>query len=353
MTGSPQMVNQPPSHQPRRTQSFCGVDPILELICDEHGVFLTVRGRGARLQRPRDRQGGERLASGSGYDVAPTSWPTSTPDSTSRRAATTCCAARPSARPGRRSYSATPAPLRSGAAPSGMPSLTEVHLTRPDGNTPATRGTDLTTPRRRLPRATSSSTKACSSQARPVRPWSTRPWPTSSTAWSRSTTCSTASWSSSPPCARATPSMAQWPDTLITDLVLRLADGRSESVGETRARYLVWSQGLPPPEVNYPIYDENGREVAQGRPGLAGSTGCSSSSTARSSTSASCKDGETASDVVFREKQREDMICRLTGWRCIRARVGRPLQARAHGRAASVRCSGPPPPDARTWRALP
>ena len=28
--------------------------------------------------------------------------------------------------------------------------------------------------------------------------------------------------------------------------------------------------------------------------------------------------GERASDVVFREKRREERICRLTGWRCIR-----------------------------------
>lgn len=30
------------------------------------------------------------------------------------------------------------------------------------------------------------------------------------------------------------------------------------------------------------------------------------------------REGETASDVVVREKQRQDLICRLTGWRCIR-----------------------------------
>jgi very-short-patch-repair endonuclease len=30
------------------------------------------------------------------------------------------------------------------------------------------------------------------------------------------------------------------------------------------------------------------------------------------------KDGERASDVVIREKRREEMICGLTGWRCIR-----------------------------------
>ena len=75
--------------------------------------------------------------------------------------------------------------------------------------------------------------------------------------------------------------MAQWPGTLITDLVLRLADGRSESVGETRARYLVWSQGLPAPEVNYPIFDENGREVARVDLAWPAATACSWSSTAR------------------------------------------------------------------------
>ena len=30
------------------------------------------------------------------------------------------------------------------------------------------------------------------------------------------------------------------------------------------------------------------------------------------------REGERASDVVVREKQREDMIGRITGWRCIR-----------------------------------
>ena len=30
------------------------------------------------------------------------------------------------------------------------------------------------------------------------------------------------------------------------------------------------------------------------------------------------RDGEKPEDVVFREKQREDLVRRLTGWRCIR-----------------------------------
>ena len=111
--------------------------------------------------------------------------------------------------------------------------------------------------------------------------------------------------------------MSQWPGTLITDLVLRLADGRSESVGETRARYLVWSQGLPPPEVNYPILDENGREVA--RVDLAWPEyGLFLEFDGKAKYERLLNEGESSSDVVFREKQREDMIRRLTGWRCIR-----------------------------------
>jgi Transcriptional regulator, AbiEi antitoxin len=111
--------------------------------------------------------------------------------------------------------------------------------------------------------------------------------------------------------------MAQWPGTLITDLVLRLADSRSESVGETRARYLVWSQGLPPPEVNFPIYDESGREVA--RVDLAWPAyGLFLEFDGKVKYERLLKHGEHASDVVVREKKREDMICRLTGWRCIR-----------------------------------
>jgi hypothetical protein len=111
--------------------------------------------------------------------------------------------------------------------------------------------------------------------------------------------------------------MTHWPDTLTTDLVLRLADGRSESVGETRIRYLCWAMGLPAPQVNYPIVDENGREVARfdlAWPEL----GVFLEFDGKVKYEGLLRDGERASDVVVREKQREDMICRLTGWHCIR-----------------------------------
>jgi hypothetical protein len=42
-------------------------------------------------------------------------------------------------------------------------------------------------------------------------------------------------------------SMSHWPNTLHTDLVLRLSDGRCESAGESRTYFLCWSQALPMP----------------------------------------------------------------------------------------------------------
>jgi len=79
----------------------------------------------------------------------------------------------------------------------------------------------------------------------------------------------------------------------------------------------VWSQGLPAPEVNYPIFDENGVEVA--RVDLAWPAyGLFLEFDGKVKYEGLLRDGERASDVVVREKQREDMICRLTGWHCIR-----------------------------------
>ncbi len=108
-----------------------------------------------------------------------------------------------------------------------------------------------------------------------------------------------------------------WPDTLHSDLVVRLADGRSESVGETRTRYLCWRCGLPAPEPQYGIRDRTGREVA--RVDLAWPwlrvflefDGKEKYLRYR-------RPDESVTDTVLREKRREEFICELTGWRCIR-----------------------------------
>lgn len=111
--------------------------------------------------------------------------------------------------------------------------------------------------------------------------------------------------------------MSQWPNTLHTDLVLRLADGRSESVGETRTRYLCWRQGLPAPIPQVPIFDASGREIA--RVDLAWPEhGVFLEFDGKVKYEALLKEGERPSDVVVREKMREQLIIELTGWRCIR-----------------------------------
>lgn len=111
--------------------------------------------------------------------------------------------------------------------------------------------------------------------------------------------------------------MAHWPHTLTTDLVLRLADGRAESVGETRTRFLCWTQHLPAPIPNHPILDDRGVEVA--RVDLAWPTlGVFLEFDGRVKYERHRRPGESVADCVIREKQRESLICEITGWRCIR-----------------------------------
>ena len=111
--------------------------------------------------------------------------------------------------------------------------------------------------------------------------------------------------------------MTNWPSTLTTDLVIRLADGRHESPGETRTGYLIWREGLPHAEPQFEVYDENGVLVARVDfawpeyqlflefDGIQKYVKF-------------LKDGESVTDVVLAEKHREELVCNITGWRCIR-----------------------------------
>ena len=112
-------------------------------------------------------------------------------------------------------------------------------------------------------------------------------------------------------------SMEKNPNTLHTDLVLRLADPRIESVGESRTLFMCWCQGLPAPEPQYVVTDDRGREIA--RLDFAWPEhGVWLEFDGKEKYVKHLREGETIADVVLREKQREDEIRRLTGWRCIR-----------------------------------
>ena len=111
--------------------------------------------------------------------------------------------------------------------------------------------------------------------------------------------------------------MRHWPDTLATDLVLRLSDVRFESVGESRTYHLCFREGLPMPEPQYEVRGPNGEFI--GRVDFAWPEhGVFLEFDGKVKYEKLLRDGERASDVVVREKAREQDICRVTGWRCVR-----------------------------------
>ena len=112
-------------------------------------------------------------------------------------------------------------------------------------------------------------------------------------------------------------SMEHWPGTLRTHLVVRLADGRSESPGETRSRYLCWRHGLPAPELQFEVYDELGQLVgisdfAWPEHRLLGEFD------GRMKYGRGLTPGQDPSEVVFNEKRREDRLREITQWAMIR-----------------------------------
>ena len=112
--------------------------------------------------------------------------------------------------------------------------------------------------------------------------------------------------------------MLTWPSTLRHELLLRHCDGRLESVGETRAWCAIWRAGLPPPVPQFVVVDEHGCVVA--RLDFAWpDRGVWLEFDGRTKYDRRLPDGETAADVVMREKRREQVVAELTGWVCVRA----------------------------------
>lgn len=112
-------------------------------------------------------------------------------------------------------------------------------------------------------------------------------------------------------------SMERHPFTLHTDLVLRLADPRIESVGESRTFFLCWSQGLPVPEPQFIVPEQGAGEVF--RLDFAWPQhGVWLEFDGKEKYVKYLREGETVADAVLREKRREDRVRELTGWRCIR-----------------------------------
>lgn len=111
--------------------------------------------------------------------------------------------------------------------------------------------------------------------------------------------------------------MSHDPHSLNIPLVIQRADGRHESAGETRTDSLMYHAHLPRPVPQFEIRDGSGRVVA--RVDFAWPDhGVFMEFDGKVKYHRFRREGESIEDAVLREKAREELICGLTGWRCIR-----------------------------------
>lgn len=107
-----------------------------------------------------------------------------------------------------------------------------------------------------------------------------------------------------------------WPDTLPLQLLARMAHPGGESVGESRVRWLLKCAGLPDPVLQYEVH-RGGELVARcdmAWPEL----GVILEFDGRMKYQRLLAPGQTPGDVVFAEKQREDLVRELTGFLIVR-----------------------------------
>ena len=111
--------------------------------------------------------------------------------------------------------------------------------------------------------------------------------------------------------------LERWPWMRRMHIPVRMADGGSASPGETRGRWMFRVHRLPRPETQFQVYDANGRLVGTTdwcwpEDGLLGEFD------GRVKYGRLLKPGQDVGEVVFAEKQREDLLRELTNFRMIR-----------------------------------
>ncbi|QKE01301.1 type IV toxin-antitoxin system AbiEi family antitoxin domain-containing protein [Nocardioides marmotae] len=111
--------------------------------------------------------------------------------------------------------------------------------------------------------------------------------------------------------------MARWPFVQHLHLAVRMADGRAESVGESRGRYLFWSHGLPVPQLQYAVRDSKGAVVATSDWGWP-EHGLLGEFDGQLKYGRLLRPGQDAGSVVFAEKQREDLAREVSGMGMVR-----------------------------------
>lgn len=111
--------------------------------------------------------------------------------------------------------------------------------------------------------------------------------------------------------------MERWPRTGHLQVAVRMADPRSESVGESRTRHLCYAHGLPAPELQFEVRDPSGwligtTDFAWPRHGLLGEFD------GKVKYGRLLRPGEQPGDAVFREKVREDRLREALRWGMVR-----------------------------------
>ncbi|MEL4505425.1 hypothetical protein AAEX63_10225 [Luteococcus sp. H138] len=121
------------------------------------------------------------------------------------------------------------------------------------------------------------------------------------------------------------------------------ADGRAESPLETRSRLLFWREGIATPEIQHLVLDRSGRELARldfAWPALHVYGECDG----KVKYTTLLRPGESAGDVVMREKRRDNALADL-GWHQVRwmdLDLQRPKVLAGRVRQALVSASGFP-----------
>lgn len=106
--------------------------------------------------------------------------------------------------------------------------------------------------------------------------------------------------------------MAHWPFMQHLQIPVRMADGRSKSPGESRGRWLFRMSGIPAPQLQYEVRDASG--VLQGTTDWAWpELGALGEFDGEIKYTKLVKPGQDPGQVVFAEKQREELLCRLSG----------------------------------------
>lgn len=106
------------------------------------------------------------------------------------------------------------------------------------------------------------------------------------------------------------------PNTLRTDLVLRLASPKIQSIGEARTFFWCWKGGLPRPEPQWEV-QTSGRTVAYLDLAWPAHKKWLEFD-GKFKYTKFLKPGQSIEDAMMAEKAREKMIRQLTGWTCLR-----------------------------------